>query len=69
MTGKEFQDLRVKSGFSALQWGRALGYSGSDNAVNVEGYRYEGGQREIPTWIARLAYMYGHQGVPKIFRG
>lgn len=67
MTGEELKAIRLKLGLSVIQMGRALGYSGNDNTVNVQVRRYELGTREIPPWIARLAFMYGKHGVPKRF--
>ena len=65
MTGPELRVIRKQLGLSVIQMGRALGYGGGDNTVSVQVRRWEGGQREIPPWIARLATMYGRHGVPK----
>lgn len=64
MTPAEFKSIRKDLGFSTAQWGRALGYQGTDNTVSVQVRRYESGRREIPPWIARLAEMLGRHGVP-----
>lgn len=69
MTGPELKAIREKLGLSVIQMGRALGYSGNDNTISVQVRRYELGMREIPEWIARLAFMYGKHGVPKRFLG
>lgn len=63
MTGPELKAIRQRLGLSVISMGRALGYGGNDRTVNVQVRRYEGGQRPIPEWIARLAIMYDRNGV------
>lgn len=67
MTGSEFLSIRQQLGFTLMQWGRALGYQGDRNTVQVAVRRYESGARDIPPWIARLAEMYRRHGVPQDF--
>lgn len=68
MTGPEFLAIRQQLGLTLMEWGRALGYQGDRNTVQVAMMRYQKGEREIPPWIARLAWMYGRHGVPSEFR-
>ena len=67
MTGPELKAIRQKLGLSVVEFGRALGYQGQRQTVDVTVRRYELGTRDIPPWIARLAFMYGKHGVPKQF--
>ena len=67
MTGAELQAIRKSLGLSATRFGRALGFAGTPNTINVQIRRYENGTRAIPAWIARLAYLYGKHGIPKQF--
>jgi transcriptional regulator with XRE-family HTH domain len=69
VTGPELAAIRHKLGLSLVQMGRALGYEGNRNTVQVAVHRYETDARPIPPWIGRLAWMYGRHGVPKIFMG
>lgn len=69
MTGAELYDIRKRLGLSLYAMGRALGYEGSRNTVQVAMSRYERGDREIPPWIARLAIMYARFGVPDDLAG
>ena len=64
MTGPDFCAIRKSLGLSTIQWGRAIGYTGTDNTVSVGVRRYESGARPLPPWIARLAHMYGFVGIP-----
>jgi hypothetical protein len=64
MTGPEFAAIRKSLGLTTAAWGRAIGYTGTDNVVASGVRRYESSGREIPTWIARLALMYGRHGIP-----
>lgn len=67
MTGYEFSAIRKRLGLSLYDWGRALGYEGNRNTVQVAVSRYERGDRDIPPWIARLAMMFDRHGVPSDF--
>lgn len=67
MTGPELKSIRQKLGLSVVEFGRALGYQGQRQTVDVTVRRYELGSRPIPPWIARLAFCYGKHGVPKEF--
>ncbi len=64
MTGSELARIRKRLGLSLTGMGRALGYEGNKNTLQVAISRYENGDREIPPWIARLAQMYDRHGVP-----
>lgn len=64
MNGATFKRIRKELGLTVIQWGLALGYLGNDNTVSVQVRRYELGTRDIPPWIARLAFMFGRFGVP-----
>jgi transcriptional regulator with XRE-family HTH domain len=67
MTGTQLAAIRKRLGLSLVEFGRALGYEGNRNTVQVAVSRYEAGAREIPPWIARLAAMYAEHGVPPQF--
>jgi transcriptional regulator with XRE-family HTH domain len=67
LTAAEFKKIRHGLGLSVVGFGRALGYEGQPNTISTTIRRYECGMREIPPWIANLAYMYGKHGVPKQF--
>lgn len=67
MTGAEFAAIRKRLNLSLVEFGRALGYDGNRNTVQVAVSRYESGAREIPPWIARLAVMFDRHGVPADF--
>lgn len=68
MTGPELKAIRKRLGLSVIEMGRAIGYEGSDNTVNVTMRRYEAPNgRTIPPWIARLAIMFDRFGVPEDF--
>lgn len=67
MTGVELAAIRHRLGLSLVEMGRALGYDGNRNTVQVAVGRYESGGRDIPPWIGRLAHMYGRHGVPRQF--
>ncbi|MGH6792159.1 MAG: hypothetical protein ACRECF_05410 [Methyloceanibacter sp.] len=68
MTGKQFRAIRKKLGFSALRFGRALGYEkGLASTVRAQISRLDSGDREIPPCIGRLATMFSRHGIPKDF--
>jgi transcriptional regulator with XRE-family HTH domain len=67
MTGEEFATIRKRLGLSLYDWGRALGYEGNRNTIQVAVSRYERGDRDIPPWINRLARMFDRFGVPAEF--
>jgi transcriptional regulator with XRE-family HTH domain len=67
MTGAQLAAIRKRLGLSLVEMGRALGYAGNRNTVQVAVSRYEAGDRDIPPWIARLAAMYAEHGVPPRF--
>lgn len=65
MTGDEMKSIRHRLGLSAVQLGRAMGYTGADNTVSVTVRRYESDMRPIPPWLSRLLLMFEMHGVPK----
>lgn len=67
MTGEQLASIRHRLDLSLVEFGRALGYEGNRNTVQVAVSRYEAGGRDIPPWIARLAVMYDRFGVPADF--
>jgi transcriptional regulator with XRE-family HTH domain len=67
MTANELYDIRQRLGLSLYDFGRALGYEGNRNTVQVAISRYERGDRDIPPWIARLALMFDRHGIPDAF--
>ncbi len=63
MDGARFKEIRLALGLTRTEWGEALGYTGDGIARQMG--RFETGERgKIPVWIARLAVMYEHYGVP-----
>jgi len=64
MTPRQFAAIRKRLGLSAYAMGKALGYEGNRNTLQVGIRKYESGERELPPWIARLAEMYDAHGVP-----
>lgn len=67
MTGRQFAAIRQRLGLSLYDFGRALGYDGNRNTIQVAVKRYEAGGRDIPPWIGRLATMFDRHGVPADF--
>jgi transcriptional regulator with XRE-family HTH domain len=67
MTGRQFASVRRRLGLSLYDFGRALGYEGNRNTIQVAISRYERGERDVPPWIARLAQMFDRHGVPAEF--
>lgn len=67
MTGPELAAIRAQLGLSLDAMGRALGYTGDRNTVQVAMSRFEAGHRPIPLTAARLAVMFGRHGVPDDF--
>jgi transcriptional regulator with XRE-family HTH domain len=67
MTGAELQAIRKSLRLSAVAFGRAIGYVGTQGTVNTTIRRYESDARPIPPWIARLAMMFARHGIPPEF--
>jgi transcriptional regulator with XRE-family HTH domain len=65
MTGEEMKSIRHRLGLSAVELGRAMGYTGADNTVSVTVRRYESDMRPIPPWLSRLLLMFEMHGVPR----
>ena len=68
MTGPQLSQIRNKLGLTRLEWGRALGYRGTDESIGVMVRRTET-MDAVPGQIERLAEMYQRHGVPKEFVG
>ena len=68
MTGLELSLIRNKLGLTRLQWGRALGYRGTDESIGVMVRRTET-MDAVPGQIERLAEMYERHGVPAEYTG
>lgn len=64
MTGDEMKSIRHRLGLSAVELGRAMGYTGADNTISVTVRRYESEMRPIPPWLGRLLEMFRRHGVP-----
>ncbi len=58
MTAAELKAIRLALDLTPLEFGRALGYDGTDQAINVQVWRYESGRRKVPPYIARLVSIY-----------
>ena len=65
MTGDELTSIRKRLGLTRYEMGRAFGYEGNQNTIYTSIKRYEAGDRDIPPWLARLAWMYDMHGVPQ----
>lgn len=66
MTGPEFRAIRQALGLTLMEFGRALGYRGQNQAIAMS--KMEAGASEITIRTARLAEMYRRHGVPEEFR-
>lgn len=64
MTGSELKEIRNRLGLGVISFGRALGYSGNNNTVNVQIRQFEADTRPVPFWVERLAIMFDRYGVP-----
>ncbi len=53
-TGSDLRDARLELGLNMAQFGRALGYTGTDKNLNRMIGRYENGERDIPAHVALL---------------
>jgi hypothetical protein len=68
MTGPELAHIRRSLGLSVIEFGRAVGYEGSDETVSSTIRRYESPRgRHVPRWIGRLALMFHRHGIPDEF--
>ena len=54
MTGAELKAIRQSLGLSVISFGRALGYSGSNNTVNVQIRQFEAETRLQPHLVVPL---------------
>ena len=50
----DFRGIRLKLGYTPLEWGRALGYRGTDRTVQIMIYQFETGLKPIPNRTALL---------------
>ena len=66
MTGPEFKAIREKLGLSLTEWGRVLGYQGSNDTVRALIHKYENGSRTIPPMLSILAKVIGCIGLDKL---
>lgn len=65
MTGSEFAVIRKSFGLSCTDWGRAIGYSGTDESVATSVRRLEGKHNQhVPATVGKLAYMIDSYGMP-----
>ena len=67
MPGARLKAIRKKLRLPVIAFGRALGYGGTENTISTVVRKYELGTRDIPRYIARLAYMLERHGVPPEF--
>ncbi len=63
MTGRQFRAIRKRLGLTASQWGRALGYVGTDASVSVSVYRLEGRKDAVPPQVELLARFRKRYGI------
>ena len=66
--GKRMYRIRERLGLSPSEWGKALGYSGSEHGLNIQIRRFELGHRPIPIRTWRLALMFDAYGIPTQWR-
>ena len=70
MDGIEFRAIRNQLGLNRDQFARLIGYTGNTTNNKTQMRRYENGDRQIPLYIARLAWLIGeiHAGRDRITR-
>jgi len=59
MDGIEFRAIRNQLGLNRDQFARLIGYTGNTTNNKTQMRRYENGDRQIPLYIARLAWLIG----------
>lgn len=59
MTPEEFKAIRDQLGQSKVEFARTLGYTGNDKNNSQRMREFETGERPIPLYIARLAWLIG----------
>ena len=64
MNGSDLKAIRKRLGLSALQLGRAFGYTGTAGTAAVMIRKYESDARPIPIYLERLLRMYEEHGIP-----
>jgi transcriptional regulator with XRE-family HTH domain len=65
MTGDQLRAARQSMGLTQHALASALGYTGSEETLQVQIARFENDPaRDVPPWIARLVIMYQRQGIP-----
>lgn len=64
MKGHEMKAIRKRLGLSAIQLGRAFGYTGTAGTTAVMIRKYESDARPIPIYLERLLHMFEEHGIP-----
>lgn len=59
MTGSELTKIRQQLDMTRLQFARLLGYTGTDRNDIMRLRKYEKDKKQIPLYIARLAWLIG----------
>lgn len=67
MSGDDLNEIRCKLGLATGEFGWALGFTGPKRNVSVTIRRMEAGEKEITSFVARLALMFDQHGVPPQF--
>lgn len=63
MKGEEFRKIREQLGLSQAEFAAELGYTGSRRNMRMLMERYESDRKQIPLYIARLAWLLGRHAV------
>lgn len=59
MDGSEFHAIRRQLGRTKVQFAQLLGYTGSEKNMITQIDKYEQDRRQVPLYIARLAWLLG----------
>lgn len=57
MNGLQMRECRKSMKLGQVEFGRLMGYTGTAKTVKDTVYKYEGGKRQIPPMVARLAWL------------
>ena len=57
MKGPQMRECRKGMKLGQVEFGRLMGYTGTAKTVKDTVYKYEGGKRQIPPMVARLAWL------------
>lgn len=57
MNGIEFREIRKRLGLSEAEFAEELGYTGNERNNVTAIQRYERGKRQVPLYMARLAWL------------